>query len=125
MVEISPAAKPPVCKLMDYRKFQYEQSKKQKAAKKANNTQKTKEVKFTPNIDTGDYNTKLNKIRKFIDNGQKVKITIMFRGRSLDHPELGLSIMEKLVDDLEYEADVVKSPNLEGRNMIMILTAKK
>lgn len=110
---------------MDYRKFQYEQSKKQKAAKKANNTQKTKEVKFTPNIDTGDYNTKLNKIRKFIDNGQKVKITIMFRGRSLDHPELGLSIMEKLVDDLEYEADVVKSPNLEGRNMIMILTAKK
>ena len=110
---------------MDYRKFQYEQSKKQKATKKTSSAQKTKEVKFTPNIDTGDYNTKLKKIRKFLDSGQKVKITIMFRGRSLDHPELGLSIMEKLIDDLEEQADVVKTPNLEGRNMTMILTGKK
>ena len=124
LVEISPDAKPPVCKLMDYGKFKYDLSKKQKAAKKTNTSQKTKEVKFTPNIDTGDYNTKLSKINKFIDSGYKVKITIMFRGRLIDHPELGLAIMDRLVSDLEDHAAILQAPKLEGRNMSMVLVLK-
>ena len=124
LVEIAPNAEPPVCRIMDYGKFKYDQAIKAKQARE------TKEMKFRPKIDVGDYTTKKKHVLRFLDDGNKVKITIMFRGREMAHPEQGLSILERLADDLKDVAVIENQPKMEGRNMHMLIaplpaTAKK
>jgi translation initiation factor IF-3 len=125
LVEIAPEAKPPVCRVMDYSKFKYEQAQKAKLARKNQSRIEIKEMKFRPKIDTGDYETKKRHILRFLDAGAKVKVTIMFRGREMAHPELGLNILEKLADDLKDLANVENQPKLEGRNMFMLIAPLK
>ncbi|NTW29486.1 MAG: translation initiation factor IF-3 [Coriobacteriia bacterium] len=122
LVEIAPLADPPVCRIMDYGKFKYEQIQKEKLARKHQTKIEIKEIKFRPKIDKHDYETKKKHVVRFLDSGAKVKITIMFRGREMSHPELGLNILEKLAADLGETAIVETSPKLEGRNMHMLLT---
>ena len=121
LVEIAPNAEPPVCRVMDYSKFKYDQAIKAKQAKKNQSKIETKEMKFRPKIDVGDYTTKKKHVLRFLDAGNKVKITIMFRGREMAHPELGLSILERLADDLKDVAVIEQQPKLEGRNMHMLI----
>ncbi len=121
LVEIAPNANPPVCRIMDYGKYKYDQEIKAKQARKNQSKIETKEMKFRPKIDTGDYNTKKKHILRFLADGCKVKITIMFRGRELAHPEQGLNILEQLADDLSEVASVDQQPKLEGRNMHMLI----
>ena len=121
LVEIAPGAEPPVCRIMDYGKFKYEQAIKQKQARKNQSKIETKEMKFRPKIDVGDYETKKKHILRFLDAGSKVKITIMFRGREMAHPEQGLSILERLADDLKDVAVIENQPKMEGRNMHMLI----
>ena len=121
LVEIAPMANPPVCRIMDYGKYKYDQEIKAKQARKNQSRIETKEMKFRPKIDTGDYNTKKKHILRFLADGCKVKVTIMFRGRELAHPEQGLSILEQLADDLADVASVDQQPKLEGRNMHMLI----
>jgi translation initiation factor IF-3 len=125
LVEIAPDAKPPVCRVMDYGKFKYEQAQKAKQARKNQTRIEIKEMKFRPKIDTGDYETKKKHILRFLDAGAKVKVTIMFRGREMAHPQLGLNILEKLAADLQDQATVENQPKLEGRNMFMLITPLK
>jgi len=125
LVEIAPHADPPVCKIMDYGKFKYELSQKAKAAKKNQQRVEIKEMKFRPKVDVGDYNTKKRHILRFLDAGAKVKVTIMFRGREMAYPELGLRVLERLADDLEGIAVIENQPKLEGRNMHMLITPVK
>ena len=130
LVEIAPTAEPPVCRIMDYGKFKYDQAIKAKQARKNQSKIETKEMKFRPKIDVGDYTTKKKHVLRFLDAGNKVKITIMFRGREMAHPEQGLSILERLADDLKDVAVVENQPKMEGRNMHMLIaplpaTAKK
>ncbi len=125
LVEIAPDATPPVCRVMDYSKFKYEQAQKAKAARKKQSRVDIKEMKFRPKIDTGDYETKKRHVVRFLDAGAKVKITIMFRGREMAHPDLGLNILEKLAADLKDTATVEVQPKLEGRNMFMLLAPLK
>ena len=124
LVEIAPNADPPVCKMLDYRKYKYEQERKAKAARKNQAKVEIKEMKFRPKIDVGDYNTKKGHVVRFLEKGNKVKITIMFRGREMTHPEQGLSILERLADDLTDLAVVEQQPKLEGRNMHMLIAPK-
>ena len=105
LVEIAPNAEPPVCKVMDYRKYKYEQDRKAKAARKKQVRVEVKEMKFRPKIDVGDYETKKRHIVRFLKGGNKVKVTIMFRGREMAHPERGLDILERLTQELEAQAD--------------------
>jgi len=125
LVEISPKASPPVCKIMDYGKFKFELAKKNQQAKKKQKKIQLKEVKFRPNTDEGDFQVKLKNLRKFIDQGNKVKVTIMFRGRELAHRELGSEMLDRLVEELKDEVVVEQRPaKMEGRFMIMLLAPK-
>ena len=121
LVEIAPNAEPPVCKVMDYGKFKYQQAMKAKAARKNQSKVEVKEMKFRPKIDVGDYETKKGHVLRFLKKGARVKITIMFRGREMAHPEQGLSILERLADDLKDEAVIENQPKMEGRNMHMLI----
>ena len=125
LVEIAPDADPPVCRVMDYGKFKYDQAMKAKQARKNQTRIEIKEMKFRPKIDTGDYETKKKHIVRFLNSGAKVKVTIMFRGREMAHPDLGLNILEKLADDLKGEAVIENQPKLEGRNMFMLIAPLK
>ncbi|MDR3288765.1 MAG: translation initiation factor IF-3 [Peptococcaceae bacterium] len=125
LAEIAPTAKPPVCKLMDYGKFKYEQAKKDREARKKHKTVEIKEVKLRPNIEDHDFETKSRNAQRFLNDGDKVKVTIMFRGREITHPDLGKALCLRLAEFCKTEANVEREPKLEGRNMIMILTPVK
>ena len=125
LVEIAPDANPPVCRIMDYGKFKYDQAMKAKQARKNQTRVEIKEMKFRPKIDTGDYETKKKHILRFLNSGAKVKVTIMFRGREMAHPDLGLNILEKLAEDFKNEAVIENQPKLEGRNMFMLIAPLK
>ena len=124
LVEVSPNADPPVCKFLDVGKFRYEAQKKANAARKTQKTQDIKEVKMRPNIDTHDYDVKMRNVNKFIDNGDKVKVTLRFRGREMAHQELGMDLLNRVRDDTEEIAKVEAFPRLEGRQMLMVLAPK-
>ena len=125
LVEIAPNAEPPVCKVMDYGKFKYEQAIKAKQARKNQAKVEIKEMKFRPKIDTGDYETKKGHVMRFLKKGARVKVTIMFRGREMAHPEQGLNVLERLADDLKQYATVESQPKMEGRNMHMLVAPIK
>ena len=125
LVEIAPNAEPPVCKVMDYGKFKYQQAMKAKAARKNQSKVEVKEMKFRPKIDVGDYETKKGHVLRFLKKGARVKITIMFRGREMAHPEQGLNVLERLAEDLKPYATVESKPKMEGRNMLMLLAPIK
>ena len=125
LVEVAPSARPPVCRIMDYGKYRYEQSKKAHEAKKHQKTIQVKEVKFRPKIDDHDYQFKKNHATRFLKAQNKVKATIMFRGREITHPEIGRKILERLRDDLGELAQVERPPKLEGYNMTMILAPRR
>ncbi|MEG1512323.1 MAG: translation initiation factor IF-3, partial [Raoultibacter sp.] len=122
LVEIAPGAEPPVCRIMDYGKFRYDQAIKAKQARKNQSKVETKEMKFRPKIDIGDYTTKKKHVLRFLEAGSKVKITIMFRGREMAHPEQGLTILERLAEDLKDRAVIENQPKMEGRNMHMLIS---
>ena len=124
LVKIAPGSNPPVCRIMDYGKYRFEQSKREKEARKNQKVVDIKEVRLSLNIDTHDFNTKLNQAQRFIKNGDKVKVSIRFRGREMGHPELGMEIMKKYADACQEFAAVEKPAKLEGRNMIMFLAPK-
>lgn len=124
LVEVSPTAKPPVCKILDYGKFKYEQQKKKNEAKKKQKTIELKEIKFRPNIDQHDYDVKMKSMHKFIDEGDKVKVTLRFRGRELAHQELGLEVLNRVKEDMAEKAKVEQNPNMEGRQMVMVLAPR-
>ena len=124
LVEIAPTAKPPVCKIMDYGKFRYEQQKREKEARKKQKTFDIKEVKLRPGIEDHDFNVKYKNAVRFLEDGDKVKVTIMFRGRELSHPELGEVLLNKMAEQLKEIAIVERVPKLEGKNMIMIVEPK-
>ena len=125
LVEIAPTANPPVCRIMDYGKYRYEQSKREKEAKKNQKVISVKEVKLRPNIEDHDFQTKARNAAKFLASGDKVKVTIMFRGREITHPELGQELCERFADELSSVSKVEKPAKVEGRNMIMILAPAK
>ena len=124
LVKIAPNAKPPVCRILDYGKFCFEQAKKEKEARKNQRVVDIKEVRLSLNIDTHDFNTKLNNALKFIKHGDKVKVSIRFRGREMGHPEIGLETMKRFADACSETAVVEKPAKLEGRNMLMFLAPK-
>lgn len=124
LVMISPVAVPPVCKIIDYGKYRFEQAKREKEAKKNQHVVDIKEIRLSLNIDTHDFNTKLNHAFKFLKNGNKVKVSIRFRGREMGHPELGYEIMQKFADAASDVSIVEKPAKLEGRNMLMFLVSK-
>jgi translation initiation factor IF-3 len=124
LVEVSPNADPPVCKYLDVGKFRYEAQKKANLARKTQKTQDIKEVKMRPNIDTHDYDVKMRNVTKFIENGDKVKITLRFRGREMAHQHLGMDLLKKVQDDVAEVAKVEAFPRLEGRQMLMVLAPK-
>ncbi|ESS14752.1 Translation initiation factor IF-3 [Betaproteobacteria bacterium MOLA814] len=121
LVEISPNAAPPVCRLMDYGKFKYQEQKKAADAKSKQKVIEVKEVKFRPGTDDGDYNIKVRNIRRFLDDGDKCKITLRYRGREITHQELGLALLQRLRDELADEIIVEQFPKLEGRQMVMMI----
>lgn len=125
LVEISPQARPPVCRVMDYGKWKYEQNVKAKQARKHRSQITIKEIKFRPKIGTADYETKKNHVRRFLDGEDKVKVTIMFRGREVVHHELGRKILERVAQDVADIGTVESQPNLEGRNMTMMISPNK
>lgn len=124
LVKIAPQSNPPVCKIMDYGKYRFEQAKREKEAKKNQHVVDIKEVRLSLNIDTHDFNTKLNNALKFIKHGDKVKVSIRFRGREMGHPEIGLDTMKRFADACSETAVVEKPAKLEGRNMLMFLAPK-
>ena len=125
LVKIAPAAKPPVCKIIDYGKYRYEQMRKEKEAKKKQKTIEVKEIRLSPNIDVNDLNTKINAARKFIEKGDKVKVTLRFRGREMAHMQASKHILDDFAEQLKDIAVVDKAPKVEGRNMTMFLTEKR
>ena len=124
LVEVSPNADPPVCKILDYGKFKYIAQKKANETRKKQKTIDVKEIKMCPNIDNHDYDVKMRAMEKFLDEGDKVKVTLRFRGREMAHQELGRKVLERVRVDLEEPAKVEQMPLMEGRQMIMILTPK-
>jgi len=124
LVEVAPLAKPPVCRIMDFGKFKYEQQKRDKEAKKKQKVVTVKEVKLRPNIEDHDYEVKLKNAQRFLSDGDKVKVTIMFRGRELSHTELGRQVLVRMANELKDMVIIEREPKLEGKNMIMILAAK-
>lgn len=124
LVEVSPGADPPVCKILDVGKFKYEAQKKAAAARKNQKTQEIKEIKMRPNIDEHDYQTKMKAINRFLEEGDKVKLTLRFRGRELSHGELGLKLLERVRDETAELAKVEQLPRLEGRQMLMVIAPK-
>ncbi|MCG3769652.1 MAG: Translation initiation factor IF-3 [Nitrosomonadaceae bacterium] len=125
LVEIAPTAQPPVCRLMDYGKFRYQESKKKHEAKLKQKQVQIKEVKFRPNTDDGDYNIKLRNLIGFLEEGDKAKVTLRFRGREMAHQEFGIRLLERVRDDLLVHAVVEQFPRMEGRQMVMVLSPKK
>jgi len=121
LVLVAPNAKPPVGRIMDYGKYRYEQQKKEKEARKKQRVINVKEVRFTPAIGDHDFNTKLRNARKFIENGDKVKASVRFRGRAITHKDLGREVLERLAEELKDVASVQSKPKMEGRNMFMML----
>ncbi len=121
LVEVAPDARPPVCRLMDYGKYKYEQSVKEREARKRQTRTVIKEVKFRPKIDQHDYAVKMRRAVEFLEDGDKVKVTMMFRGREVTHPEIGQRILSRLSEDVEEAGTVEQGPKLEGRNMTMLL----
>jgi translation initiation factor IF-3 len=124
LVEVSPGADPPVCKILDVGKFKYEAQKKAAAARKNQKTQEIKEIKMRPNIDEHDYQTKMKAIHRFLEEGDKVKLTLRFRGRELSHGELGLKLLERVRDETAELAKVEQLPRLEGRQMLMVIAPR-
>jgi len=125
LVEISPNADPPVCKIMDFGKFQFEQNKKLAIAKKKQKQIQVKEIKFRPGTDEGDYQVKLRSLTKFLNDGDKTKITVRFRGREMAHREIGMDLLKRIEKDLEELAIVEQFPKMEGRQMVMVMGSKK
>lgn len=125
LVEIAPTAQPPVCRLMDYGKYRYQESKKKHDAKLKQKQVQIKEIKFRPNTDEGDYNIKLRSLINFLDEGDKVKVTLRFRGREMAHQEFGMRLLERVRGDLEAVAVVEQFPKMEGRQMVMVLSPKR
>jgi translation initiation factor IF-3 len=125
LVEIAPTATPPVCRLMDYGKFKYQEQKRQAEARAKQKIIQVKEVKFRPGTDEGDYQVKLRNLKRFLDEGDKAKVTLRFRGREMAHQELGMRVLERVRDDLLELAVVEAMPKLEGRQMVMVLAPKK
>ena len=125
LVKIAPTAKPPVCKIVDYGKYRYEQARREKEAKKKQKTVEVKEIRLSPNIDTNDLNTKMNAARKFLSKGDKVKVTLRFRGREMAHMANSKHILDDFADNLSDVAVLEKAPKVEGRSMTMFLTEKR
>ena len=125
LVKIAPTAKPPVCKIIDYGKYRYEQARKEKEARKKQKTIEVKEVLLSPNIDTNDLNTKVNQARKFVSSGNKVKVAVRFRGRELAHTAVGKTILEDFAQKLSDIAVIDKPAKLEGKSMVMFLVEKR
>jgi len=125
LVEISPGATPPVCKIMDFGKYKYEQQKKAAEARKKQKIIEIKEVKFRPNIDTHDYDVKMRSVTKFLDEGDKVKVTLRFRGREMAHQELGRELLQKIAGDIEEIGKVESMLKMEGRQMIMVVAPQR
>lgn len=121
LVNVAPNAKPPVCRIMDYGKYRYEQGKRAKEARKKQKVITIKEVRLSSTIDEHDFQTKLRNVKKFLKNGDKVKCSIRFRGREITHQDIGREIMSRIADEVKDEAEVERRPKLEGRSMIMIL----
>ena len=124
LVEISPGAEPPVCKILDYGRFKYQDQKKKNEARKKQKTIDIKEIKMRPNIDQHDYDVKMRSINRFIADGDKVKVTMRFRGREMVHQELGLKVLDRVRDQLDEVAKVEQFPKMEGRQMIMVVAPK-
>ena len=124
LVEVSPGADPPVCKFLDVGKYRYEAQKKANAARKTQKTQQIKEIKMRPNIDDHDYDVKMRSVKKFIEEGDKVKMTLRFRGREMAHQELGMNLLNRVRDDTAEIAKIEAYPRLEGRQMLMVLAPK-
>lgn len=124
LVEVSPNADPPVCKFLDVGKFRYEAQKKANAARKTQKTQDIKEIKMRPNIDDHDYDVKMRNVQRFIEDGDKVKVTLRFRGRELSHQQLGMDLLRRVQEDVAEHAKVEAYPRMEGRQMLMVLAPK-
>jgi len=124
LVEVSPNADPPVCKILDYGKLKYQEQKKASEARKRQKTVDVKEIKMRPNIDTHDYDVKMRNVVKFLEGGDKVKVTMRFRGREMAHQELGMDVLNRVRDDVEELSKVEAVPKMEGRQMIMVLAPK-
>jgi len=125
LVEISPNVSPPVCKIMDHGRFKFEANKKQNAGRKKQKTAQLKEIKFRPGTEDGDYQVKLRSLVKFLENGDKTKITLRFRGREMAHRELGAKLLKRVEEDLSELGTVEQFPKLEGRQMVMVIAPKK
>jgi len=125
LVEIQPTAEPPVCRIMDFGKFKFEQQKKAHAARKKSKQIEIKELKFRPTTDVGDYNIKLRNMLRFLEEGDKVKVNIHFRGREMSHQELGIELARRIQNDIAEQAVVDQFPRMEGRQMTMMISPKK
>ncbi|MGH1358457.1 MAG: translation initiation factor IF-3 [Burkholderiaceae bacterium] len=125
LVEIAPQAEPPVCRLMDYGKFKYQEQKRAHEARAKQKVIQVKEVKFRPRTEEGDYQVKLKNLRRFLEEGDKAKVTLRFRGREMAHQEFGYRLLERVRDDLEELANVEAMPKMEGRQMVMVMGPKK
>jgi translation initiation factor IF-3 len=125
LVEVAPQANPPVCRIMDYGKFKYEAAQRVKESRRKTSNISIKEMKYRPKIGEGDFDTKTRKISEFLNQGHKVKVTIMFRGREMAHPELGKRILDRIADQVAPAAKIEAHPKLDGRNMVMVLAPDK
>jgi len=125
LVEIAPNAEPPVCRIMDFGKYRFEQAKKGQASKKKQKVTHVKEVKFRPGTEVADYQVKMRSVRRFLEAGDKVKVTLRFRGREMAHQELGAEMLKRVREDLAEEAVIEQMPKMEGRQMTMMISAKK
>jgi len=125
LVEIAPNGEPPVCRVMDYGKYRFEQQKKTQSAKKKQKQVQVKEVKFRPGTEIADYQVKMRNVRRFLDEGDKVKITLRFRGREMAHQELGAAMLKRIETDLADEISVEQYPRMEGRQMVMMISPRK
>ena len=125
LVEIAPNAEPPVCRIMDHGKFLFEESKKRHAAKKKQKQTQVKEIKFRPGTEIGDYQVKLRNLKRFLSNGDRVKVTLRFRGREMAHQELGMQLLKRVEEDLMDLGTVEQYPKVEGRQMVMVIAPKK
>jgi len=125
LVEIAPNGEPPVCRIMDYGKFKFEQAKKAQIARKKQKNTQLKEVKFRPGTEDHDYQVKMRNVRRFLDEGDKVKLTLRFRGREMAHKELGAAMLKRVETDLGEEITVEQYPRMEGRQMVMMISSKK
>lgn len=125
LVEVSPEAKPPVCRIMDYGKYKFQMSKRKAAAKKKQKQIQIKEIKLRPATEEADYQVKLRSIMKFLENGDKAKVTVRFRGREMSHPELGMQLLERMITELSDYGMLEQHPKFEGRQIVMVLGPKK